>query len=135
MVTRTWTRSTSREKRSSPQVDGADIERAEAALGSRSRPTPNREETSIVADNIESRTGILEQIARSTEAILGEMRTDIREMRGEMRSDIRGIRDRQDSDFRALIGRQDRQFYWLFGVYLAGTATILGVMAHGFHWV
>ena len=88
-----------------------------------------------MADNIESRTVILEQIARSTEAILGEMRTDIREMRGEMRSDIRGIRDRQDSDFRALIDRQDRQLYWLFGVYLAGTAAILGVMAHGFHWV
>ena len=39
--------------------------------------------------------------------------------------DIRGIRDRQDSDFRALIDRQDRQLYWLFGVYLAGTAAIL----------
>ena len=43
-----------------------------------------------MADNIESRTAILEQIARSTEAILGEMRTDIREMpTGEMRSDAR----------------------------------------------
>ena len=66
-----------------------------------------------MADNIESRTAVLEQIARSTEAILGEMRTDIREIRVQ----------------------QDRDFRWLLGLYLAGTAAILGVMAHGFHWV
>jgi hypothetical protein len=66
-----------------------------------------------VADNIESRTAVLEQISRSTEAILGEMRTDVREIRVQ----------------------QDRDFRWLLGLYLAGTAAILGVMAHGFRWL
>lgn len=66
-----------------------------------------------MTDNIESRTAVLEQIARSIEAVLGEMRTDVREIRVQ----------------------QDRDFRWLLGLYLAGTAAILGVMAHGFHWL
>lgn len=64
-------------------------------------------------DDIPSRVAVLEQIARSTEAILTEMHADIREIRSQ----------------------QDRDFRWLLGLYLAGTAASLGVMAHGFHWL
>ena len=28
-----------------------------------------------------------------------------------------------------------RDFRWLIGLYLAGYAAMLGVMAHGFHWL
>jgi hypothetical protein len=59
------------------------------------------------------RVAVLEQIARSTETILTDIRADIREIRGQ----------------------QDRDFRWLLGLYLAGTAAMLGVMAHGFHWI
>jgi len=77
-----------------------------------------------MADTIEPRVAVLEQIARETSEILRELRIDVREMRA-----------RQDTDFRFMVSRQDRQFYWLVGIYLAGTAALLGVMAHGFKWL
>jgi hypothetical protein len=64
-------------------------------------------------DDVPARVAVLEQIARNTEATLTEIRADVREIRGQ----------------------QDRDFRWLLGLYLAGTAAILGVMAHGFRWL
>jgi hypothetical protein len=52
---------------------------------------------------------VLEQIARSTAVTLGEMHKDIRELRTDMR--------------------------WLLSIMLGGFAAMLGVMAHGFHWL
>jgi tRNA threonylcarbamoyladenosine modification (KEOPS) complex Pcc1 subunit len=59
--------------------------------------------------DLEPRVAVLEQIARDTAIILAEIRADIREMRSAMRTDFR----------------------WL----LAALAALLGVMAHGFHWI
>jgi len=67
----------------------------------------------ITVNDHAPRLAVLEQIARGTETILADIRADIREIRGQ----------------------QDRDFRWLLGLYLAGTAAMLGVMAHGFHWI
>jgi len=64
-------------------------------------------------NDLQPRVAVLEQITKSTEAVLTQIHADIREIRGQ----------------------QDRDFRWLLGLYLAGTATTLGVMAHGFKWL
>ena len=57
----------------------------------------------------EPRVAVLEQIARNTETSLAEIHKDIRELRTDNR--------------------------WLLGIMLAGFASMLGVMAKGFHWL
>ena len=64
-------------------------------------------------DDMPARVAVLEQIARNTEAMLAEIRTDMREFRKDLRSDFR----------------------WLLATYGGGFIILLGVMAHGFHWV
>jgi len=77
-----------------------------------------------MSEAIEARVAVLEQIALSTEQALKELRADIRQ-----------LGDRQDRYFQALLTRQDRQFLWLLSIMLGSWATLLGVMAHGFHWI
>jgi hypothetical protein len=76
---------------------------------------------------MESRVAVLEQIARTTTAALERIE--------------RGM-DAQKSERRALAAEHRADFRWLLGVMLAGFATMLGafgamlgVMAHGFHWL
>jgi hypothetical protein len=64
-------------------------------------------------DDLPERVAVLEQIARETVAGLADIRTELRQMRTEARSDFR----------------------WILGIVLAGNAGLLGVMAHGFHWL
>jgi len=63
--------------------------------------------------SLEARVAVLEQIARETIVTLGEIRQDIREIRRE----------------------HARDFRWLIGLYIAGYASLLAVMAHGFKWI
>ena len=64
-------------------------------------------------DNMPTPVAVLEEIARNTSATL----------------------DRIDRRLETLDKRMDTHFRWLVGLYLAGTASILGVVAHGFHWL
>ena len=77
--------------------------------------------------DMESRVAVLEQIARTTSATLErlERRIDL------LGAQILAVQEGQRTDFR-----------WLLGVILAGFGTmiglfggLLGVMAHGFHWL
>jgi len=77
-----------------------------------------------MSETIDARVAVLEQIARDTAAALAEIRAELKAIRGEHRE-----------DFRLLLNRQDRQFLWLLSVMLGTWATLLGVMAHGFHWI
>ncbi len=70
--------------------------------------------------DMESRVAVLEQIAQTTTAALERI---------ERRLDLQAAAQRSD-------------FRWLLGVMLAGFATLLGAfgtmlgaMAHGFHWL
>ncbi|HLB96607.1 MAG TPA: hypothetical protein VJK90_03040 [Acetobacteraceae bacterium] len=77
--------------------------------------------------DMEARIAVLEQIARTTA-------TALERMDGRM--------DRIDQRLDMLWGAQRGDFKWLLGMMVAGTGTILasilgllGVMAHGFHWL
>lgn len=63
--------------------------------------------------DMESRVAVLEQIARSTAASLDRIERRLDAVSMEQRSDFR----------------------WLLGMMLGTTGALLGVMAHGFHWL
>jgi hypothetical protein len=91
--------------------------------------------------DMEARLRVLEEIAAGTKAVferidrrfdalerwvdtLGtELRGDIRDLRADIRYDIRDLRAELYTDLP-----------WTIGLGLAATASILAVMAHGFHW-
>jgi len=62
---------------------------------------------------METRVAVLEQIARSTAASLERIERRLDAVSADQRSDFR----------------------WLLGMMLGTTGALLGVMAHGFHWV
>lgn len=69
---------------------------------------------------MESRVAVLEEIARTTAASLERIERRLDSLAAEQRSDFR----------------------WLLGVMMGATGTVLaammgllGVMAHGFHWL
>jgi len=87
---------------------------------------------------MEARVAVLEQIARTTAATLDriEQRLDT----GLRHADER--MDRIERRLDMLWGDHHNDFRWLLGMMVAGTGTILacllvmlGVMAHGFHWL
>ncbi|MEO8715140.1 MAG: hypothetical protein ABI369_09015 [Acetobacteraceae bacterium] len=98
---------------------------------------------------MESRVAVLEQIARTTSATLERMEQRIDVMGADVRNGLdqqRAAIDRLASDFHSSIERlhsdHRADFRWLLGVMLAGFGTLiglmcglLGVMAHGFHWL
>ena len=63
--------------------------------------------------DMETRVAVLEQIARTTTESLGQLVRNMEALRAEQRADFR----------------------WLLGITLAGFSALLGVMAHGFHWL
>jgi hypothetical protein len=102
--------------------------------------------------DMEARVALLEQLARVTAASLerierrldtGLMHADGRMDRMDDRMDrLDGRMDRIDRRLDMLWGAQRSDFRWLLGMMVAGTGTILasllgllGVMAHGFHWL
>jgi len=77
--------------------------------------------------DMESRVAVLEQIARDTATTLEriERRIDVIDRRIDM------VAARQQADFRWLLG----VMFGGFSATIAGFAAMLGVMAHGFHWL
>lgn len=63
--------------------------------------------------DMETRVAILEQIARTTTATLERIERRVDAVAAEQRADFR----------------------WLLGIMLGGFGALLGVMAHGFHWL
>ena len=81
--------------------------------------------------DMESRVAILEQIARSTVASLEriERRLEGLDTRTSARFDTIDRRfDLLDTAYRG-------DFRWMLGLILGGFGALLGVMAHGFHWL
>ena len=103
----------------------------------------------ITPNDLSDRVAVLEEIASSTKQGLADLRTEMRqgfaemrtemrqgfaEMRTEMRdmrSEMRDIRTEHRSDYRWLLGIMLGGFVTTIG----GFAAMLGVMAHGFHWI
>ena len=94
---------------------------------------------------MESRVAMLEQIARATTASLERIERGMDTQKLELRAlEDRVVRrlDMQAADLRTLSAEHRADFRWLLGVMLAGFTTLLGafgamlgVMAHGFHWL
>lgn len=98
--------------------------------------------------DMENRVAALEQIARSTAATLEriELRLGGIELRlGGIEQRLDGIDRRLDGADRRMDGFERRldalahdqhaDFRWLISVMLGTAAALLGVMAHGFHWL
>jgi hypothetical protein len=84
--------------------------------------------------DMESRVTVLEQIARSTAASLERIERRLDAMEGRftgLEGRFTGIDRRLD----ALNSEHRADFRWLLGLMLAQTGALLGVMAHGFHWL
>ena len=77
--------------------------------------------------DMESRVAVLEQIARTSAASSEriERRFDATERRF----------DAMERRFDALAAEHRADFRWLLALILAQTGALLGVMAHGFHWL
>lgn len=78
------------------------------------------------AHSLEARVAVLEQIARSTAAAIERIERRLEAI--ERRIDAMEVAHR--ADFRWLLGT----LFGLMRVTLAGWASLLAVMAHGFHW-
>ena len=102
--------------------------------------------------DMESRVAILEQIARTTIASLErierrfdavdrrfdavERRVDAIDRKFDARDGQYASRfDALDRRIDGLTSEHRRDFRWLLGMTLGGFGAMLGVMAHGFHWL
>ena len=91
--------------------------------------------------NIDARVAVLEEIAATSKQTLQEIRADIRDLRNDLRADTREVQEdvsdlRREIDrrFDRLDGEMWRNSRWLL-VMLSGFVGMLGVLAHGFHWL
>jgi hypothetical protein len=110
--------------------------------------------------DMESRVAVLEQIARTTSeglaqivrgmeaqraesrAMLEAQRAESRTMLEAQRAESRTMQDRLERRMDLLAANQRSDFRWLLGIMLGGFTTLLGafgamlgVMAHGLHWL
>ena len=76
---------------------------------------------------MEARVAVLEEIAKSTKEALVGIRSEMAEMRKEMRD---GFKEAY-AEFRWLLGL----LIGLAAFTVAGFTRLLGVLAHGFHWL
>jgi hypothetical protein len=74
----------------------------------------------IPTNDLPTRVAVLEEISRGTKAALERIERRIESLSNEHHADFRSMR----SDFR-----------WLLGVMIGWGVALLGVMAHGFHWI
>jgi len=92
--------------------------------------------------DMEARVAVLEQIARTTVTVLDriERRLETSVDRIEQRLDraeASGRADFQRIETRlgAIEANARADYRWVLGIMLGGFASLLGVMAHGFHWL
>ena len=98
--------------------------------------------------DMESRVAVLEQIARTTAASLERIERRLDAMEGRFTgidhrrpgvpryfAAIERRLDSMDRRIDAVVTDQRSDFRWLLGLMLAQTGALLGVMAHGFHWL
>ena len=85
-------------------------------------------------DDMESRVAVLEQIARTTAASLERIERRFEAIDRRLEAFDRRF-ERLDRRIDALTMTYRADFRWLLGIILGGFGAMLGVMAHGFHWL
>ncbi len=83
---------------------------------------------------MESRVAVLEQIARTTAASLERIERRLDAMVGRF-TGLEGRFAAIDRRIDSLASEHLAEFRWLLGIMLGGFGAVLGVMAHGFHWL
>ncbi len=89
------------------------------------------EPTGEPAHSLEARVAVLEQIARSTAAAIDRIERRLETMDVAHRAAI----DRLERRIEAIEAAHRADFRWLLGIMFGAWASLLGVMAHGFHWL
>jgi hypothetical protein len=83
---------------------------------------------------MESRVAVLEQIARTTAASLDRIERRFDTLEGRF-AGLEGRFAAIGRRFETLASEHRADFRWLLGIMLGGFGAMLGVMAHGFHWL
>lgn len=78
----------------------------------------------ITPNDLPARVAVLEEIARGTKSALERIERRLDGMATDQNAEFRSLRSDMRSDFR-----------WLLGMMIGWGAALLGVMAHGFHWL
>lgn len=81
-------------------------------------------EANIYPNSVDTRVALLEQAISMINQNLTRMDADIREGFKQNREDLRDFKKDVKFDFR-----------WVIGLMIAFGSGVLGVMAHGFHWI
>lgn len=75
--------------------------------------------------------GDMEARIAKLEASMEHVQEDIR----DIKADLRGFRDQVHDDFKSDRSTARAEFLWLVGGAIAAVTVLVGVMAHGFHWI
>lgn len=87
---------------------------------------------------VENRLERVEVRLTAIETGLIHVRSDLsalKEHLGEIALDLRDLRGTQERRFQAVATRFTRHFRWLVSILITFGATMLAVMAKGFHWI
>jgi hypothetical protein len=63
------------------------------------------------------------------------LRADVTAQVGGLRSEFGGSRSEVASEIRDVRSAGRAQFLWMLGIMLTGFSSLLGLYAHGFHWI
>lgn len=81
-------------------------------------------EKSIYPNSLDTRVALLEQSIGMINQTLVRIETNMHDGFRDLREDMKDLKKDVKSDFR-----------WLVGLMIAFGTGLLGVMAHGFHWI
>jgi hypothetical protein len=85
-------------------------------------------------NDLPARVAVLEHIAKETGESIADLHTEMRQgfaMRAEMRQGFADLR----TEMRLIRTDARSDFRWMLGIMLGGSGALLGIMAHGFHWL
>ena len=100
---------------------------------------------SITENDVEVRVARLESDVAHIRSDISEMKADVRQLRGEiggLRGELRELKDyvvasneKHHQRFTAIEGRISSMQVWALLLYITFAASLLGVLARGFHWI
>ena len=88
--------------------------------------------------SVEERVARLESDVAHIREGVADIKTDLRKQSDRidsLRSELYAVRDRLEDKLDALWHRLSSAMIWALILYVAMAGTLLGVLAHGFHWL
>jgi len=84
---------------------------------------------------VEDRVTRLETHVEHIFRYLADLKAGLESLEARVSERFNKLEARFDDKFDKMDARLTRIIYWALGLYIALAATLLGVMARGFHWV